>query len=129
MWDSFWDFIWYTIVIFAFVAYLIVLWHIITDLFRDKKASGWQKAVWVVFLIIFPYITAIVYLLAKGKGMAERQREAFTEAKQASDEYIKSVAGTSPTQQITEAKALLDSGAITPEEFEHLKAKALGGAA
>ncbi len=71
-----------------------------------------------------------MYLLAKGKGgMAERQREAYTEAKQASDEYIKSVAGTSPTQQITEAKALLDSGAITPEEFEHLKSKALGGAA
>ncbi|GAC52010.1 SHOCT domain-containing protein [Gordonia amicalis] len=129
MWDSFWDFIWYTVVIFAFVAYLIVLWHIITDLFRDKKASGWQKAAWVVFLIIFPYITAIVYLLAKGKGMAERQREAYTEAKQASDEYIKSVAGTSPTQQITEAKALLDSGTITPQEFEHLKSKALGGAA
>ncbi len=83
----------------------------------------------MVFLIIFPYITAIVYLLAKGKGMAERQREAYTEAKQASDEYIKSVAGTSPTQQITEAKALLDSGTITPQEFEHLKSKALGGAA
>ncbi|MBD0863330.1 PLDc N-terminal domain-containing protein [Gordonia sp. zg691] len=129
MWDSFWDFIWYTIVIFAFVAYLIVLWHIIADLFRDKAASGWQKAVWVVFLIVFPYLTAIVYLLVKGKGMAERQREAFTEAKQASDEYIKSVAGTSPTQQITEAKSLLDSGAITPQEFEHLKAKALSGAA
>lgn len=129
MWDSFWDFIWYTIVIFAFVAYLIVLWHIISDLFRDKAASGWQKAAWVIFLIVFPYLTAIVYLLAKGKGMAERQREAYSLAKQASDEYIKSVAGTSPTQQITEAKSLLDSGAITPQEYEHLKNKALSGAA
>ncbi|MEO9326471.1 SHOCT domain-containing protein [Gordonia aurantiaca] len=129
MWDSFWDFIWYTIVIFAFVAYLIVLWHIITDLFRDKGASGLQKAVWVIFLIIFPYLTAIVYLLAKGKGMAERQRQAVEQAKAASDEYIRSVAGTTPTQQITEAKALLDSGAISPEEFEHLKAQALGKSA
>ncbi|AFR47153.1 MULTISPECIES: SHOCT domain-containing protein [unclassified Gordonia (in: high G+C Gram-positive bacteria)] len=128
MWDSFWDFIWYTIVIFAFVAYLIVLWHIISDLFRDKAASGWQKAAWVVLLIIFPYITAIVYLLAKGKGMAERQREAYSEAKQASDEYIRSVAGATPTQQIADAKNLLDSGAITPQEFEHLKSKALGTA-
>ncbi|ACY19942.1 conserved hypothetical protein [Gordonia bronchialis DSM 43247] len=125
MWDSFWDFIWYTIVIFAFVAYLIVLWHIIADLFRDKAASGWAKAVWVIFLIIFPYLTAIVYLLAKGKGMAERQREAYADAKQASDEYIKSVAGSTPAQQISEAKSLLDSGAITQDEFDALKAKAL----
>jgi ABC-type multidrug transport system fused ATPase/permease subunit len=125
VWDSFWDFIWYTIVIFAFVAYLIVLWHIIADLFRDKAASGWAKAVWVIFLIIFPYLTAIVYLLAKGKGMAERQREAYADAKQASDEYIKSVAGSTPAQQISEAKSLLDSGAITQDEFDALKAKAL----
>ena len=126
MWDSFWDFIWYTIVIFAFVAYLIILWHIVTDLFRDKAASGWQKAFWIIFLIIFPYITSIVYLIAKGSGMAERQRTAYAEAKAASDEYIRSVAGASPTQQVADAKALLDSGAITPQEFEALKAKALG---
>jgi len=125
MWDSFWDFIWYTIVIFAFVAYLIVLSHIISDLFRDKASSGWAKAAWVIFLIIFPYLTAIVYLLAKGKGMAERQREAYAEAKKASDAYIQSVAGATPAQQISEAKSLLDAGSITPEEFEALKAKAL----
>jgi hypothetical protein len=125
MWDSFWDFIWYTIVIFAFVAYLIVLWHVIADLFRDKAASGFEKAIWVIFLIILPYITAIVYLIFKGRGMAERQREAVVEAKQASDDYIKSVAGTTPAQQIAEAKKLLESGAITQEEFDSLKAKAL----
>ncbi|GAC70630.1 SHOCT domain-containing protein [Gordonia soli] len=125
MWDSFWDFLWYTIVIFAFVAYLIVLWHVITDLFRDKAASGLEKAVWVVFLIILPYLTAIAYLLFKGRGMAERQRAAVAEAKQASDDYIKSVAGTTPAQQIAEAKKLHESGAITQEEFDALKAKAL----
>ncbi|WAC53750.1 SHOCT domain-containing protein [Gordonia sp. SL306] len=125
MWDSFWDFIWYTIVIFAFVAYLMVLWFIITDLFRDKKASGWLKAVWVVFLIILPYITAIVYLLVKGRGMSERQAEAAQQAKQATDSYIQSVAGKSPAEHIADAKGLLDAGTITQEEFDALKAKAL----
>ncbi|NED63725.1 SHOCT domain-containing protein, partial [Streptomyces sp. SID10244] len=102
-----------------------VLWFIITDLFRDKKASGWAKAIWVVFLIILPYITSIVYLLAKGRGMAERQGEAAQEAKQATDSYIQSVAGKSPADHIADAKALLDAGTITQEEFEALKAKAL----
>ncbi|NDK92560.1 hypothetical protein GYA93_23835 [Gordonia desulfuricans] len=125
MWDSFWNFLWSMVIIFAFVAYLIVLWYIIADLFRDHKASGWSKAVWVVFLIIFPYLTALVYLLAKGKGMSERAQAAAVEYKKESDQYIKTVAGTSPAQQISEAKQLLDSGAITPEEFEALKAKAL----
>lgn len=125
MWDSFWDFIWYTIVIFAFVAYLIVLWFIITDLFRDHKASGWQKAAWVIFLVIFPYLTSIVYLLAKGRGMAERQQAAAKEAKAATDSYIQSVATKSPAEQIADAKSLLDSGTITQDEYDALKAKAL----
>ncbi|MFW0794201.1 SHOCT domain-containing protein [Gordonia sp. CPCC 205515] len=124
MWDSFWDFIWYTIVIFAFVAYLIVLWHILIDLFRDKS-SGWIKAVWIFFLILIPYLTALVYLIAKGRGMAERQTEAVAEAKQATDQYIQSVAGKSPAEQIADAKGLLDSGAINQQEFDALKAKAL----
>ena len=98
---------------------------IIADLFRDHKSSGWAKAIWVICLIIFPYITAIVYLLAKGKGMQERAQAAAAEYKKASDTYIRDVAGTSPAQQIADAKSLLDSGAITPEEFEHLKSKAL----
>jgi Na+(H+)/acetate symporter ActP len=123
--DWFWHFLWYTIVVFAFVAYLIVLWHIVTDLFRDKESSGWAKAVWAVFLILLPYLTAIVYLLVKGRGMGEREQQARAQAKQAADDYIRNVAGTTPTQQINEAKALLDSGAISPQEFESLKAKAL----
>ncbi|WP_287002165.1 MULTISPECIES: SHOCT domain-containing protein [Gordonia] len=125
MWEGFWNFLWTMVVIFAFVAYLIVLWYIIADLFRDHKSSGWAKAIWVIFLIIFPYITAIVYLLVKGKGMQERAQAAAAEYQKESDSYIRDVAGTSPAQQIADAKALLDSGAITPEEFEHLKSKAL----
>lgn len=126
MWEGFWNFLWTMVVIFAFVAYLIVLWYIIADLFRDHKLSGWWKAVWVIFLIIFPYLTAIVYLLARGQGMAQRSAQAAAQAQAATDKYIQSVAGTaSPTQQIADAKALLDTGAISPEEFENLKAKAL----
>ncbi|NMO02512.1 hypothetical protein HH308_14950 [Gordonia sp. TBRC 11910] len=125
MWDTVWGFFWHTIVIFAFVAYLIVLWHIVTDLFRNKKTSGFAKAIWIIFLIVLPYLTAIVYLLINGSGMAHREKAAYDEAKEQSDAYIKNVAGHSPAQQIADAKALLESGAITQEEFDTLKAKAL----
>lgn len=125
MWDSFWDFIWYTLVIFAFVAYLMILFMILTDLFRDHKLSGWWKAVWIVFLFIFPWLTALVYLIARGRGMSERTIAAQQTAKADADAYIKSVAGKSPADQIADAKALLDSGTITQAEFDSLKAKAL----
>jgi predicted PurR-regulated permease PerM len=129
MWDSFWDFIWYTLVIFAFVAYLMILFWILTDLFRDHKLSGWWKAVWIVFLVIVPWLTALVYLIARGGGMTQRNLEAQQQAKAQADEYIKSVAGggggKSAAEQIADAKALLDSGTITDSEYEQLKAKAL----
>ncbi|AOD21972.1 SHOCT domain-containing protein [Rhodococcus pyridinivorans] len=127
--DSFWDYVWYTVVVFAFVAYLIVLFQIIVDLFRDHSVSGWVKAMWVIGLVLLPYLTALVYLIVRGRGMALRAQQAQAEAKQATDEYIRTVAvGKSPAQQIADAKALLDSGAITPAEYEHLKAQALGNA-
>ncbi|MEU5840702.1 SHOCT domain-containing protein [Rhodococcus sp. NPDC047139] len=125
--ESFWDYVWYTVVVFAFVAYLIVLFQILVDLFRDHTVSGWVKAVWVVALVIFPYLTSIIYLIVRGRGMALRAQQAQAEAKKATDEYIRTVAsGKSPAEQIADAKALLDSGAITAEEFDHLKAQALG---
>ncbi|HEY5852966.1 MAG TPA: SHOCT domain-containing protein [Aldersonia sp.] len=126
MWNSFWDFIWYTLVIFAFVAYLMLLFYILTDLFRDRDLSGWWKAVWIVFLILVPWITALVYLIARGSGMTRRTIRAQNEAKQATDAYIQNVAGKSPAEQIADAKALLDSGTITEQEYTALKAKALG---
>jgi Phospholipase_D-nuclease N-terminal len=96
-WDSFWGLVWYSVVIFAFIAYLIILFNIITDLFwRDHKTSGVVKAVWVVFLIVFPYLTALVYLIARGNGMAQRARDAAAAAKQQTDDYIKQAAGRSP---------------------------------
>ncbi len=123
--NSFLDFLWLIIVSFAFVAYLIILFQIVTDLFRDKEQKGWHKAVWIIFLIVFPLITAVVYLIARGGGMAERQAEYMQQAKSASDNYIREVAGRSPAQEIADAKALLDSGSISAADFEKIKAKAL----
>jgi hypothetical protein len=127
--DSFWDFLWLVIVTFAFVAYLMVLFQILTDLFRDHALSGWLKAVWIFFLIVAPFITALVYIIARGTGMTKRALAASADARAAADEYIKQVAGTSsgasPAEQITHAKALLDAEAISQAEFEQLKAKAL----
>ncbi len=123
--NSFLDFLWLIIVSFAFVAYLIVLFQIVTDMFRDKTQKGWHKAVWIIFLIIFPLITAVVYLIARGSGMAERQVEYMKQAKSDSDTYIREVAGRSPAQEIADAKALLDAGSINADDFEKIKTKAL----
>lgn len=125
-WGSTWDFLWHFLIIFAWIAYLLVLFQILTDLFwRDHKTSGWVKAVWVVFLILVPWLTALVYLIARGQGMAERARAAALQAKQETDQYIREAAGRSPAQEIEHAKQLLDSGAISQPEFDSLKAKAL----
>lgn len=127
MWDSFWDYLWSAVVIFAFIAYLIILFNILADLFwRDHKTSGVVKAIWVIFLILLPYLTALVYLIARGKGMAERAREQAMQAKQETDDYIKQAAGRSPAQEIADAKNLLETGAISQSEYETLKVKALG---
>lgn len=126
MWDSFWHYLWSAVVIFAFIAYLMILFNILADLFwRDHKTSGLVKAVWVVFLIVIPYLTALVYLVVRGKGMAERARDQALEAKAQTDDYIKQAAGRSPAQEIADAKVLLEAGTITPAEFDALKARAL----
>jgi type VI protein secretion system component VasK len=124
---DFWDFFWLLVWSFFFVFYLMVLFHVIGDLFRDKDLSGWWKALWIIFLIIFPFLALFIYLIARGRGMAERQAGAMREAQAATDQYIKSVAtqGSSAADQIASAKNLLDSGAITQAEFDQLKQKAL----
>jgi hypothetical protein len=125
-WGSSWDFLWHFLIIFAWIAYLLVLFQILVDLFcRDHKTSGWVKAIWVAFLILFPWITALIYLIARGRGMAERAREASAVAKKETDNYIRQAAGRSPAQEIADAKALLEAGTITQAEFESLKAKSL----
>ncbi len=126
-WGSTWDFLWHFLIIFGWIAYLLVLFQILTDLFwRDHVTSGFTKAIWVFFLIVVPWLGALVYLLARGKGMAERARAAALAAKQQTDDYIREAAGRSPAQEIADAKSLLDSGSISQAEFDSLKAKALG---
>jgi hypothetical protein len=125
---DFWSFFWLLVWSFFFVAYLMILFQIVVDLFRDQNLSGWLKAVWMVCLLFFPVVTAIVYLIARGQGMAGRQIASAQQARAATDDYIKSVAGTSSvTDQINSAKTLLDSGTITQAEFDQIKAKALAG--
>jgi predicted PurR-regulated permease PerM len=123
--NSFWQFFWLLVWAFFFVCYLMVLFQIVADLFRDRSLSGGLKAVWIVLLLIFPLITSVVYLIARGRGMGERQVAAARDAKQATDAYIQSVAQTSPADQIATAKQLLDAGTISQAEFDTLKAKAL----
>jgi type VI protein secretion system component VasK len=123
---DFWDFFWLLIWSFLFVAFLMVLFQIFGDLFRDPDLGGWAKAAWVIGLIVFPFLLILIYLIARGRGMAERQAMAMRAARQSRDEYIQSVAGSSsPADQIASAKALLEAGTITQGEFDRLKLKAL----
>src|SRR5690606_888409 len=125
--STFWDFLWSMFWIFAFVAYLFAIFSIIGDLFRDHRLAGWAKALWIIFLIFVPFLTALAYLIVRGRGMAERNAAAAAEARRATDDYIRQAAGGSPSaaDEIQKAKALLDSGAISTSEYEALKAKAL----
>jgi hypothetical protein len=123
---DFWDFFRLLIWSYLLVAYLVVLVHIATDLFRDPALGGFSKAVWIVGLIVAPILVALIYLIARGRGMAERQDAAARRAAVETDRYIQYVAvNPSSTDQIASAKALLDDGTITPTEYERLRAKAL----
>ena len=125
-WNSFADIFWWFFWIFAFTAYLFVLFTIIADLFRDPKLNGWAKAAWIILLIFVPFLTALVYLIARGNGMAERQGARREQVREDSDEYIRSVSFSSPADEIAKAKALADQGVITNGEYEAIKNKALG---
>jgi hypothetical protein len=126
-WASFWDVIWWFLWAFAFIAYLMALFAIIGDLFRDHKMNGWAKALWILFLIFVPFLTALVYLIARGSGMAERSQREAKQYQAATEDYIRQAAGTSasPSDEIAKAKALLDAGTISQGEYDQLKAKAL----
>jgi uncharacterized membrane protein len=126
MGGSFGDFLVWVFWVFVFVAYLMVIFSIIGDLFRDHTLSGWWKAVWIIFLIFLPFITALVYLIARGGSMQKRAMAQAQEMQTAQAEYIRQTAGSSSAaDDIAKAKTLLDSGAITQAEFDSLKAKAL----
>ncbi|MDE8647593.1 SHOCT domain-containing protein [Rhodococcus qingshengii] len=123
--EGFWEFFWFIFVCFAFVAYLSVLFSIIADLFRDHEMSGWVKAIWLFFLFVIPFLSAMIYVIVRNDGMTRRSMEVARGHAQAQNAYIRNVAGKSATQQIADAKTLLDTGVISEEEFHAIKAKAL----
>lgn len=123
--DSFWDWFWLLVWWFVFFMYLVLLFQIIGDLFRDRSLGGWGKALWVVGLIFLPFLTALIYIIARGRGMAERQVAQLRETQAATDAYIRQTAQTSPASAIADAKKLHDQGVINADEFAQLKAKAL----
>lgn len=125
---NFWETLWLVIGTFFFIMYLMVLFQIISDVFRDSSLGGGAKAVWLFALIFIPVLTALIYLVARGGGMSERQLASVNANRAATESYIRSVAATDATAQIASAKSLLDSGAITATEFEQLKASALKNA-
>jgi hypothetical protein len=113
-----------------FFLFFIWFWLLIVvfgDLFRDHETSGWAKALWVIFVIFMPYLGVLVYVLVRGPGMAKRQAAAQSAAQKQMDAYIRTAAGSgsSPADQIANAKSLLDAGTISQAEFDQLKAKAL----
>jgi hypothetical protein len=125
---SFWDIVWFLFISFAFIAYLMVLFSIFSDLFRDRDMSGIVKALWIVLLVLLPLITSLVYVIARGPGMARRNAEGMAKQRQDTDAYIREVAGqgqTTPAQEIARARELLDADLISQSEYERLKEKAL----
>ena len=119
------NFIWLMIVFFAFVIWIWLLITVFADIFRRHDTGGGLKALWIIFIIIAPYLGVLIYIIAQHDGMAERNQKQMEKAQAQQDAYIKSVATTSPADQVAQAKQLLDSGAITQEEYDALKAKAL----
>ena len=123
---NFWDFFWLLIWSWFFVMYLMLLFQIVRDLFRDPDSGGVEKALWLIGLILVPFLVALIYVIVRGQRMTERQMGDARQARAAADQYIQSVAATaSPAEQIASAKTMLDDGTITAPEFERLKAKAL----
>ncbi len=125
MTSNFWELLWLILGSFFLIAYLMVLFQIIVDLFRDTSIGGFSKAIWLISLIFLPMLTALIYVIFRGRGMADRRDAEGQRAKAEADQYIREVAQTSPADQIARAKALLNDGAITETEFAALKAKAL----
>ncbi len=120
-----WDILATTFSIFFFIAYLLILFQVVSDLFRDHELNGFFKAIWIIFLLFVPLLASLLYLVTRGKGMAQRQRAMMQKSVSDTNAYIREVAGKSPAEQISDAKKLLDEGTITQDEYQKLKAKAL----
>lgn len=115
-----------TLEIFFFVVWIWILITVLTDLFRDHEMSGWGKAVWVFFLVFIPFLTTLVYLIARGEGMRERALKAQAEEKHHLDAYIRQQAHSSPADELHKLNELKEKGVLTSEEFTQAKARILG---
>lgn len=123
---SIWDFLVYAFWFYIWFSCIFILITVFIDVFRDHSLNGWAKALWVIFLIVLPFLGALIYLIARGRSMSERKLAEVQAAQAAQNSYIQSVAGTSSaTDEIAKAKSLLDSGAISDAEYAKLKAAAL----
>jgi putative oligomerization/nucleic acid binding protein/phospholipase D-like protein len=121
------DILWSMIIFFTWVVWIWIMIVILTDVFRRSDIGGWSKALWVIFLIILPFLGALVYLIANHDGMAQRSAKEAKGQQAQFDDYVRTVAG-GPAAEIEKAKALLDSGAITQPEYEAIKTRALAAA-
>ena len=127
---SIWDFLVWFFWFYIFVTCIWIFITIIIDVFRDPTLGGGAKALWIIFLVILPFLAAFIYLIARGRSMSERRMKESADMQAQSNAYIRDVAGTtasSPSAEIESAKKLLDSGAITQAEYDALKSKALAG--
>jgi hypothetical protein len=125
--DDFWDVLLWSFWIFFWVAAIMLWIRCLIDMFSDSTLGGWAKAGWSVLLVLLPWLGALIYLIARGNSIGERQYAAAVAAREREVEYIQSVASRpqSAVEQVASAKALLDAGALTQEEFERLKETAL----
>jgi len=112
--------------VFLFVAWIWILIAIISDLFRDHEMSGWGKGIWIIFLVFIPFLSALVYLIARGNGMRDRAIKAQTDAKAHFDEYVREQASSSPADELHKLNDLREKGALSQAEFDAAKAKLLG---
>lgn len=121
---SFLEVVWTLLIAFGLVMFLVVLFNVVVDLFRDHELSGWWKAAWIILLLFLPLLGTLIYLIARGGGMAERGQRAHRAQMDALRAEM-GAGGLSPAEQIARAKELLDAGAITQDEFDRLKGRAL----
>ena len=121
------DLLWSILAVFFFFMYLMILFHVIGDLFRNHDMNGFTKAIWLLALLFIPFVSLLIYLVVHNDGMAERQMAHMAESQKRMDAYVRTTAGAggTPAEQIAKAKELLDSGAIDQAEYDALKAKAL----
>lgn len=112
--------------IFLLVVWFWILIAILADLFRDHELSGWWKAVWVLFLIFVPFLTALIYLIVRGQGMRDRSIKEQADARKHFESYVRETAGSSPVDELHKLSELKDKGAISDAEFERMKAKLVG---